>query len=159
MRGITSSLLAVVAGLALACGGYSSSSPAAPASPQVPATGFLITISNMSFSPLNLHVPAGQTVTVVNRDVVEHSVTSEASPNSFTPGSVSGVSFDTGLFTGTHSFTIPANAPTGAVVPYYCMNHKATMNTPTGTITVDPSAAATTTAVPTTPSMGGGGGY
>jgi plastocyanin len=105
----------------------------------------------MAFSPLNLHVPAGATVSVVNMDGVQHSVTSETAPNMFTPGSVGGVQFDTGLFLGTHSFSIPANAATGTAVPYYCKNHTNTMVTPTGTITIDPSAAGTTPAPATPP--------
>jgi plastocyanin len=139
-----SALATAVAG----CGSSSTSSPAPPPT----TSGFTITISNLSFSPLNLHVPPGGTVTVVNQDSVVHSVTSEASPNAFTNGSVGGVAFDTGLFTGTRTFTIPANAPTGTVVPYFCMNHRAMMNTPNGSITIDPSATATTS------SSGGGGG-
>ena len=148
MRGNTT-LLAAVAGITIACGGTSSGYGGGPA-----PSGFVITISNLAFSPLDLHVPPGQTVTVVNRDSMGHSVTSEASPGAFTPGSASGVSFDTGVFTGTRSFTIPANAPSGAVVPYFCSSHKATMATPTGTITIDPSASSTTTSTtPSTPAM------
>jgi plastocyanin len=105
----------------------------------------------MAFSPLNLHVPAGATVSVVNKDGIQHSVTSETAANMFTPGSVGGIQFDTGLFTSTASFTIPANAATGTVVPYYCKNHTNTMATPTGTITIDPSAAGTTTPAPAAP--------
>jgi plastocyanin len=137
---------AVFAAAIAGCGPTTSSSPAPPPT----TSGFTITISNLSFSPLNLHVPPGGTVTVVNQDSVVHSVTSEASPNAFTNGSVSGIAFDTGLFTGTRTFTIPANAPTGAVVPYFCMNHRGMMNTPNGSITIDPTATATT-------SSGGGG--
>jgi hypothetical protein len=44
------------------------------------------------------------------------------------------------------------------VVPYFCSSHKATMATPTGTITIDPSAASTTAATPA-PSGGGMPGY
>jgi plastocyanin len=116
----------------------------------------------MAFSPLDLHVPAGATVTVVNQDGIQHSVTSEASQNAFTKGAVGGVSFDTGPFTGTQMFTIPANAPTGTVIPYFCTIHLATMATPNGAITIDPNAAGTTSApsAPSTPapSSGGGGG-
>ena len=150
MRGIHTSLLAAAVGAALACG--DSSSSAAPP----PQSGFTISISNFSFSPLDLHVPPGATVTVVNHDAMVHSVTSEATPNAFTPGAVSGVSFDTGQFTGTRTFTIPANAPAGAVVPYFCTSHRGTMTTPNGSITIDPNAASTTTSGG---GGGGGGGY
>ena len=61
----------------------------------------------MSFSPLDLAVPPGATVTVVTPDM-EHSVTSEAAPEQYTPGAVAGISFDTGVFIGQKSFTIPA---------------------------------------------------
>jgi hypothetical protein len=80
-------------------------------------------------------------------------VTSETAPNAFTPGAVGGVSFDTGLFSGGQkSFTIPATAANGTVIPFFCQSHKQLMNTPNGAITVDTSAGATT------PPSGGGGG-
>ena len=150
MRGRTS-LLAVIAGAAIACGGSSSSSPAPAPVPQ--ASGFNLTITGLAYSPLNLHVPPGGTVTVTNADTTQHSVTSEASPNSYVPGSVSGISFDTGAFgAGTKTFTIPSSAPSGTVVPFYCTVHLTMMATPNGSITVDPSAT------PTTATGGGGGG-
>jgi plastocyanin len=150
--------LVVAAGVAVVaagCGGSSSSGSPAPA-----PTGFVITISGMAFSPVDLHVPPGQTVTVVNRDGMDHSVTSEAAPNAFTPGAASGVQFDTGPFTGQRTFTIPANAPEKATIPYYCTVHRGTMATPNGTITID-SSAAQAPAAPTPSPMPapGGGGY
>ncbi len=138
-------LVGLAAGIAMACGSSSSA-------PAVSQPGFFITISGMSFSPLDLHAPAGAIVTVVNEDGIDHSVTSEASANAFTPGSVGGVAFDTGAFTGSRSFTLPANAPNGTAIPYYCTVHKAIMATPNGTLTVDSSAQ------PTQPPGGGGGG-
>ncbi len=148
MRAFTQSgLVALATTMAMSCGG--SDAPAAA----LPATGFFITISGMSFSPLDLHAPPGATVTVVNRDGELHSVTSEASPNAFTFGAVNGVSFDTGAFTGTRSFTLPSNAPSGTVVPFFCTVHAGAMTTPNGSITVDASAVATGA-----PGGGGGGG-
>jgi len=88
---------------------------------------------------------------VVNDDGMPHSVTSEATQNAFTPGSVSGISFDTGAFTGSRTFSIPSNAASGTVIPFFCTVHRGTMNTPNGSITIDPTATATT-------SSGGGGG-
>jgi len=129
------------------CGTSSTSSPAPPPT----TSGFTITISNLTYSPLNLHVPPGQTVTVVNDDGMPHSVTSEATQNAFTPGSVSGISFDTGAFTGSRTFSIPSSAASGTVIPFFCTVHRGTMNTPNGSITIDPTATATT-------SSGGGGG-
>jgi plastocyanin len=89
------------------------------------ATGtFIITISNFTFSPTNLDVPAGATVTVQNMDAVPHTVTSQSMPGQFVPGAVAGVAFDTGIINGTVMFTIPTTAPSGTVVPYFCMVHK-----------------------------------
>jgi plastocyanin len=99
------------------------------------AVTFTITIQNFAFSPTNLDVPPGATVTVVNQDSVLHSVTSESAMGNFSPGGVNGVSFDTGAFTaGQRTFTIPASAPLGTVVPYYCSVHLSNM--PQGTVTI-----------------------
>ena len=142
-------LLALVAALGAgalaACGGSSSSN-----NKNLPP-GYYITISSMRFSPLNLAVPPGKTVTVLNDDSMEHSVTSQTTAGSFTPGAVAGVSFDTGNFVGQRSFTIPSTAPEGTVIPYYCRTHLASMATPNGTITITGSA-------PPTGGGGGGGG-
>ncbi len=103
--------------------------------------GFTITIQNMAFSPTQLAVPPGATVTVTNMDgSIPHSVTSEAKDNDFTPGAAGGVQFDTGSFTGTKTFTIPANAAAGTVIPYYCVVHKGSMATPNGSIKIDAAA-------------------
>jgi plastocyanin len=134
---------ALAAAGALACGGGSES--AAPARPP----GFYIGISSLAFTPGNLTVPPGATVTVLNQDGVAHSVTSASAPGVFTPGAVNGVAFDTDLFTGERTFTVPASAPAGTVVPYYCRSHLGTM---TGTVTIDPAAQPG-------PPPGGGGGY
>ena len=116
--------------------------------------GFYIAIRGMAFSPIPLAAPPGATVTVVNQDAMDHSVTSEAASGTFTPGAVGGVQFDTGPFTGQHTFVIPADAVDGTVVPYYCTVHKGAMATPNGSIRVD------STAQPgTAPSSGGGVGY
>jgi plastocyanin len=109
--------------------------------PSTSPSGFTITISSFSFSPLNLNAPPGATVTVVNDDNTPHSVTSETAPETFTPGAVRGVSFDTGPFTGQASFTLPSSAPNGTVIPYYCSVHKSAMTTRTGTITIQVTAA------------------
>ncbi len=137
-------LVLLAASIAVGCGDSSSPAPASS------APGFFISISNLTFSPVALSAPPGATVTVINNDAEEHSVTSEASPNAFTPGSVAGVSFDTGAFTGTRSFTLPASAPNGTVIPFYCTVHMGTMTTPNGAITID------STVQPTAPP---GGGY
>src|SRR6266568_3463846 len=129
MRGVAALLLA---GVAVGCGGSSGSTTANSTTP----AGHVINISGMSFSPLNLQVSPGDTITVHNRDAMPHSVTSEAAPNAFTPGAVAGVSFDTGLFQGDATFVIPASATVGTVIPYYCKSHTSTMATPNGEIDV-----------------------
>jgi plastocyanin len=114
--------LLVVAVIAARCGGA-----------QTPA-GPTITISSYAYSPSNLSVKAGTTVTVVNQDSVAHTLTSQSTASSYQPGAVNGVQFDTGSFTGTTTFTIPAAAPTGTVIPYYCTVHGRMMGT--GQITI-----------------------
>ena len=118
--------------------------------------GFYISISGGTFSPLNLAAPPGATVTVINDDPVPHSVTSQTTSGSFTPGAVSGVSFDTGAFIDDRSFTLPSSAPNTSLVYYYCSVHRDMMRTPNGSITIDTSAQ------PGPPQGGGcraGGGY
>jgi plastocyanin len=93
-----------------------------------------ITISGFAFHPSNLTVAAGSTVVVLNKDGAPHSVTSEATAGEFKPDAVEGVQFDTGPFVGTATFTIPADAPSGLVIPYFCTVHGSMMGT--GTITI-----------------------
>jgi plastocyanin len=124
--------VSVLASCGSSGGGGSSSSGGPP--------GFYITIHSMSFGPAELAAPPGATVTVVNQDGFQHSVTSEAAAGDFTPGAVGGVQFDTGPFTGTATFTIPANAVDGTVIPYYCTVHKSMMATPNGSLKVDSTA-------------------
>jgi plastocyanin len=142
-------LAAGLGALALALAGGCGSSNDSSLGP-----GFYITITSSRYSPTNLRVPPGGKVTVLNQDSTDHSVTSSntADATDFTPGGVGGISFDTGAFTGTATFTIPANAVDGTVVPFYCSVHT-TMMTPThGSITVD------STATPVCPPSGCGGG-
>jgi plastocyanin len=120
------------------------------------STAFTLTIQGMAFSPENLTVPAGGTVQVVNMDgTLQHSVTSQSTVGAYVFGSVGGVSFDTGLFTGTRSFTIAAGAANGTVIPYFCRNHGPLMaNATRAQITIGtPTAAPTTPTTPTTPTM------
>jgi plastocyanin len=147
MKAVVISLLAL--GAFPGCGGSSSSS-----SSTLPS-GFYITISNMTFTPSTLSVPPGATVTVLNSDATQHSVTSETTSGTYTPGAVSGISFDTGAFNGSASFTIPSSAASGTVVPFYCTVHRTTMSPPNGSIKIDPAAQ------PATPTGtgGGAGGY
>ncbi len=117
------------------------------------ASGFFITIAGLAFSPLELAVPPGATVTVINRDADAHTVTSQAAAGNFTPGAVSGIAFDTGPFTGRTTFTLPPNAAEGTVIPYYCGTHLGAMVTPTGRIRTAAGAQ------PVPEPGGGGGGY
>ncbi len=134
-------LLAAAAFASAAAWAFVSACGSSTPSPIVSPGGYAISISNLSFSPLNLEAPPGATVTVTNNDNTPHSVTSEAAAGNFVPGAVSGVQFDTSPFVGQASFMIPGNAPNGTVIPYYCRVHLSGMNTPTGTITIKVSAA------------------
>jgi plastocyanin len=146
------SALMSVALLAVGCGSATN--------PAVTGTGFYVSISSMQFSPLDLHVPPGGRVTVINNDSMGHSVTSEAVSGDFTPGAPAGATaFDTGVFTGTGSFTLSSTAVDGTVIPYYCTVHKAAMATPNGTITVDSAAQPGPAPTQTSTGPGYGNGY
>jgi plastocyanin len=129
-----------VAGALGGCGNTVVSSP----SPGPQGPGYYIVVARSAFSPLDLHVPPGVTVTVINRDDMPHSVTSEAAPGAFAYGSVAGIAFDTRPFTGVRTFSVRNDARAGAVVPYFCSVHRGAMATPDGTVTVDPAAVPTT---------------
>ena len=77
-------------------------------------------------------------ITVTNSDGFPHTVTSEAADDDFSPGAVNGVSFDTGFLGGGASIqlTIPADAPSGTVIPFYCQVHTTMMNPANGHVTV-----------------------
>jgi plastocyanin len=93
------------------------------------ASGLTITIRNFAFDPLNIYVPAGDTVTVVNDDVEPHTVTSESKLGDYTMGAVNGVQFDTGSIgvNASRTFTVAAAAISGTLVPYYCAIHNSGM--------------------------------
>jgi plastocyanin len=118
-----------------ACGGSSSTSNLAP--------GYYITITSaMAFTPLALEAPAGATITVLNNGTMLHSVTEQAAPFQFVLGGPAGVTpFDTGLFTGTKTFVLPATLTEGTVLNYFCTSHGPLMSTPNGTITIRAAAA------------------
>jgi plastocyanin len=102
----------------------------------ISATATLVTIQSFMYSPLNFTVAPGATVTVQNNDSVPHSLTSEAAMNNFTLGAVNGVTFDTGIIPagGNATITIPATAPSGTVIMFFCKVHTAAM--PQGMITI-----------------------
>ncbi len=70
-----------------------------------------IVIQNFSFSPSTLTVKGGSTVTVVNKDIPAHTVTSDAAG-----------AFDTGLIAqdATGSFTAPTNPGSYG---FFCQPH------------------------------------
>jgi len=118
-------ILASLAIVALACH-CGSSTPAANS----------ITISNFQYSPANLSVMPGTTVTVSNEDPMQHSLTSQTQLGMYVAGAVDGVSFDTGAFEGSTSFVIPSTATPGTVIPYFCTVHTDTMGMGQGQITI-----------------------
>jgi plastocyanin len=107
-----------------------------PATATATFTAADLQISGFAFSPAGLTIDAGTTLLVLNDDGAPHTVTSEASDNAFVPGSVSGVSFDTGTIAahGTAQITIPSTAGSGTVIPFFCNVHKSSMGN--GHITV-----------------------
>lgn len=126
--------LAVAAALATAC--------SEPGISTAPPSGFVIVIAHAAFTPASIAVPPGATIEVVNQDADLHSVTSEATSGAYAPGEVAGVRFDTGPFSaGTRLITIPADAPDGTVVPFYCSVHLGAMAPPDGNVTVSRAAA------------------
>ena len=142
----------MVLGLAAACGGgYGGTTPNPAPNPPSNSGEALITIQNLTFTPANLGVRPGQTVRVRNLDAMTHSVTSQSQPNTFRPGAVDGISFDTGNFTGERTFVMPATAAAGTIIPYFCTTHPGTMAN-TGVITV--RAPNDTTPVPVEPPPG-----
>ena len=103
--------------------------------------GYTVTISNYTFSPDPIVVPAGATITVKNEDATSaHTATSEASAGSYAPGQASpnGFTFDTGNIDGGTMATIsvPASVPSGTRQPYYCGLHQGMMNNPDPVIQV-----------------------
>ncbi len=121
----TEVLLAASLGVLLAagCGGGGG------ASSTQNVKGYTITITGMTFSPAELAVPPGATIIVNNLNPTQyHTVTSEAKVGDFFGGAVGGVVFDTGDIEDRAVFTIPANAPNGTVIPYFCREHLTMMN-------------------------------
>ena len=69
----------------------------------------VVQITDFAFSPGNLRVAAGTSVTWVNRDAVQHTATD------------AGRSWDTGLLAQDESFTIRFDVP--GVYDYFCIPH------------------------------------
>jgi plastocyanin len=86
-------------------------------------------VSSLTFSPANLTITHGTTVTWMNGDAIQHTATSSSSSTeAFTSGQLAG-----GL-TYSHTFN------TAGTFHYYCQNHGFDGNPPggmAGTITVN----------------------
>jgi plastocyanin len=93
------------------------------------ATQYTITISDFEYSPADIIVLPGKVVTVWNRDLEAHTVTSEAAVDDFSPGDVEGIAFDTGLIprNSMAHISIVDTAASGTVIPYYCAIHGSAM--------------------------------
>ena len=118
MKRIISATVAI--GLAAwAMGGLTSTIPAALVAPDQSAPA-RITIDNFSFKPNQLTVPAGTSVTWVNRDDVPHTATSKDNP----------MVFDSKALDTDQSYSFTFIKP--GVYGYFCKVH----NHMTGTITV-----------------------
>lgn len=127
-------LLAVALGvLAVGCGDDGGSAPDSG------TAGVTLTFSSgFGFSPSELTVDPGTVITVKNEDSTPHTATSEAADDDFTPGGVGGVEFDTSTVPsgGSAQITLPASAPSGTVIPFYCEIHKGMMVPANGHITI-----------------------
>ena len=99
------------------------------------AADHAVAISGSSFSPANLTVAVGDTVTWTNSDQISHTATAD------------GGSFDTGSLSNTESGTVTFS--TAGSFPYHCSIHP----NMTGTITVE-APAPEPTAAPTTAAAG-----
>ncbi|HZI16489.1 MAG TPA: plastocyanin/azurin family copper-binding protein [Myxococcus sp.] len=83
-----------------------------------------VTIFDFHYSPAHVRVKPGETVRVLNMDTAPHSVTSAPAAGRLVPGKSDGIAFDTGAFMGEErTFTVPADAAPGAVVPFFCTVH------------------------------------
>ncbi|MBJ7339192.1 cupredoxin domain-containing protein [Mycolicibacterium sp.] len=100
-------LISACASTSTPSSGYGAKSSSGTA--DVPTTGPTITISQMAFGE-PLTVAPGATITIVNRDSVEHSVTSKPEPG-----------FDTDVDGGAQkTFTAPTKP---GVYPFICTYH------------------------------------
>lgn len=86
-------------------------------------------VSNLTFSPANRTITHGMTVTWINGDAIQHTATSSSSSTD---------AFSSGQMAGGATFAHTFN--TAGTYHYYCQNHGADGNPPTGmsgTITVN----------------------
>jgi plastocyanin len=128
LRSIT--YIACIVLAAASCGEYSNSKTPAerPAQPNV------VWMQNDMFIPANLTVPAGTTVTWLNRDSRAHTVTSGTRSNQ------TGM-FDSGEIGQDRTFTFTFNDP--GIYQYYCQFHRDM----TGTVRVTGTGQGTAAAI------------
>jgi plastocyanin len=99
---------------------------------------YTVTISNYTFSPDPITVPAGATIVFNNTDAFNHSATSQAAAGNYTNAAApGGWSFDVVPHPGmSASITVPSGIATGTVQPYFCGFHTSMMHPPSPTIHV-----------------------
>jgi plastocyanin len=110
MRAIRSLVLVVL--LAAAVAGCSSSKKSSSSVPPAGTAPNTVTIKNFSFSPTPLTVAAGATVSVINSDGTDHTVTSDDR-----------TSFDTKHVSGGKSATFTAPSKSGTY-KFHCNIHQ-----------------------------------
>lgn len=84
-----------------------------------------VLIQNFQYMPAQFTVAPGASIVVHNTDTMAHSMTSESAVDAVVLGAVNGVQFDTGPIPpgGNATITIPANAPHGTMIPFFCTVH------------------------------------
>jgi plastocyanin len=116
--------LLALATLVVSCGGSSSTgnsntTPTIPSTPSTPVATTSVALQNSAFSPANIQVASGATVTFTNNDAISHNVT-------FNNGTVG----TTGDFSsGSKTLTMPAAV---GDYPFRCTIHGGM----SGTVTV-----------------------
>jgi plastocyanin len=98
-----------------ACGGYSSDEPAAAAKAPT-AGGTAVSVQDNSFTPADLEVAVGDTVTFTNEGAIAHTVTA-----------TSGADFDSGSLAPGATFNFTASK--AGTVTYVCTFHSGMQGT------------------------------
>jgi plastocyanin len=124
-------LRAAALSLALAACGNSENLPSGV------APKYAVKLLAYQVTPSAITVPPGQTVLFLNLDdTQDHLLASEATAGTRVRGGVNGVSFELPLDpAGAMPWTVPASAPPGTVLPWFCEYHPTLES---GTLTVGP---------------------